>query len=70
MINMMVYTDGNDEDKDDGDDDNDNDDAVRHDFSTEKLFLIESKIVSSYLLLYMQSGIPRSKGSVPAIKRK
>ena len=62
----MVYTDGNDDDKDD----DDNDDAVYHDFSTEKLFLIESKIVNSYLLLYMQSGTPRSKGFLPAIKRK
>ena len=70
MINLMVYTDGNDDDKDDDEDDNENDDAVYHDFSTEKLFLIESKIVNSYLLLYMQSGTPRSKGFVPAIKRK
>ena len=47
-----VYDDHDDDDDDDdgNEDDNDNDDDLDDDYSTEKLFIVESNIINSYLL--------------------
>ena len=51
-------------------DEGEGDDDIAHDdYSTEKLFLIESKIIHFYLLSCRQSGIPGRGGFFPVRKR-
>ena len=51
------------------DDDNEDDDIAHDDYSTEKLFLIESEIILLYLLSCRQSGIPGRGDFFPVRKR-
>ena len=52
------------------DDDNEDDDIAHDDYSTEKLFPIESEMILFYRLSCRQSGIPDRGGFFPVRKRE